>query len=91
MSDDDLLADQRAFYRRRAPEYDEWRSTYGQSFGARASVATVGEVLLDVALRKGSMRGADARLGTGCSRGAAGGSCSVGQVLGTAIPVVRLG
>jgi len=24
MSDDDLLAEQRAFYRARAPEYDEW-------------------------------------------------------------------
>jgi SAM-dependent methyltransferase len=30
VSDDELLADQRAFYRRRAPEYDEWWQRRGR-------------------------------------------------------------
>lgn len=48
MSDDDLLAAQRAFYRHRAPEYDEWwqrrgRYDHGEEEAAewRAQVATV--------------------------------------------------
>ena len=31
MNDDDLLAEQRSYYRARAPEYDEWWQRRGRS------------------------------------------------------------
>ena len=52
MSDDDLLAEQRAFYRARAPEYDEWWQRRGRYEGGeeqllewQRQVATVGAAL----------------------------------------------